>query len=140
MHSNDRPTFEKIYMTLATMFAERSSCARLQVGAVVTNLEQTMVLSVGYNGNYRGGPNCCDRKDVGNCGCIHAEANCLIKLNSKGYEKKILYVTHLPCPMCAKMIVNKGGFVKIYYGEDYRVEESKEIFKNSGIEVIKWQA
>lgn len=133
-----RPSFDDIYMRLALMFASRSTCNRLQVGSVVTNADGTMVLSVGYNGNYKGGSNCCDREDVGNCGCIHAEVNSLIKLNSKAYENKIIYVTHLPCAMCAKLIVNKGGFSKVIYKNEYRLDECKEIFRRAGIQLTKW--
>lgn len=137
----NRPRFEDIYMSLSQGFANRSTCSRLKVGCVITNSEFTMVLSVGYNGNAKGEPNKCDRDEPGNCGCIHAEVNALIKLNSKVSEKKIAFVTHLPCPMCSKLFINKGGFEKIYYINEYRISESKELLErhNIRVEKMEWQ-
>ena len=48
---NERPSFESIYMGLAEAMAERSTCSRLKVGAVITSTDYRKVLAVGYNGN-----------------------------------------------------------------------------------------
>ena len=79
-----RPKFETIYMNLACALAERSTCSRLKVGCVITSSDYSRVLAIGYNGNYPGGPNCCDSDEPGKSGCF--TANSLVTTN-KGKKK-----------------------------------------------------
>lgn len=65
-----RKSFEQIYMRLAQMMAERSTCARLHVGCVITSTDFRYVYGVGYNGNASGLPNGCDSEEPGKCGCF----------------------------------------------------------------------
>jgi dCMP deaminase len=132
-----RPPFEAIYMKLALMMAKRSTCERLQVGCVITTEDFSNVLGIGYNGNAKGFPNKCSRSTPGNCGDLHAEDNALLKVNSGPEIAKIAFITHQPCEMCAKRLVNKGGFKKVYYLNPYRLTEGLDVLKFAGIEVIK---
>jgi len=77
-----RPSFENVYMKLADELSKRSTCNRLQVGTVITSTDFRKVLSVGYNGNAAGLPNCCDRAEPGNCGCLHSEENAVINCDT----------------------------------------------------------
>jgi dCMP deaminase len=131
----ERPSFEKIYMDLAFRLAERSTCGRLKVGTVVTSTDFRKVLAVGYNGNASGLQNSCDREEAGNCGCLHSEENAVINCDSPRSTEKIVFVTHLPCVMCAKRLINLGGVQKIYYSKDYRLRDSLKIFEEVGISV-----
>ena len=80
-----RPISKKeLMMKFAEMIATRSTCKRLQVGTVITDWTMRSIRSYGYNGNYRGGPNTCDRSTPGNCGCIHSECNALINATERG--------------------------------------------------------
>ena len=74
-----RPPLYEVYMRMAEELAKRSTCARLQVGTVITNANLEHVVSIGYNGNARGFPNRCDSSEEGKCGCIHSEMNALVK-------------------------------------------------------------
>lgn len=123
---------KQIWMNTAKDLARRSTCKRLQVGCVITSLDLSQVYSVGYNGNYRGGPNVCDSKIPGSCGDIHSESNALIKVRVNDL-KKVMFVTTFPCKACSKLIVN-SGFSKIYYHNKYRLDESKSILKKSHID------
>ena len=69
----DRIPLYEVYMRMAEELAKRSTCARLQVGTVVTDQRLENVLAIGYNGNARGLPNKCDSTVPGSCGCIHSE-------------------------------------------------------------------
>src|SRR4030081_2414413 len=71
----DRIPLEEVYMRMAEELAKRSTCARSQVGSVITTADLTQVLGIGYNGNARGLPNACDGTQPGLCGCIHSGAN-----------------------------------------------------------------
>ncbi|MDX1493850.1 MAG: hypothetical protein R3253_07325, partial [Longimicrobiales bacterium] len=53
----DRPPLFEVYMRMAEELAKRSTCARLQVGTVVTDAALENVVAIGYNGNARGFPN-----------------------------------------------------------------------------------
>ncbi len=133
----ERPSFEKIYMDLAFQLARRSTCRRLNVGTVITSKDYRKVLAVGYNGNASGLPNSCDRADEGNCGCLHSEENAVINCDSHRFIEKIVFVTHLPCVMCAKRLINLGGVQKIFYTQDYRSRDALTILSQSGIMVIR---
>lgn len=134
----DRPSFQHIYMDLARTMAKRSSCNRLQVGTIITSTDFRKVLAVGYNGNASGLHNGCDREEPGNCGCLHSEENAVINCDAPRAVEKIAFVTHLPCVMCAKRLINLGNVKKIYYGEDYRVQDSIKLFESVGIKVEKF--
>lgn len=121
---SNRPSFQQIYMRLALALAERSTCSRLRVGTVITSTDFRKVLAVGYNGNATGLPNCCDRNEPGNCGCLHSEENAVINCDSPRYVNKLVFVTHLPCVACAKRLINLGGVRRVYYAKSYRSADS----------------
>ena len=133
----ERPSFINVFMKLADFLARRSTCSRLKVGAVVTSEHCDKVYGIGYNGNYAGGENKCDSDEPGNCGCLHAEENALLKVSEDRNKPKIMFLTHAPCKMCAKRIINKGGFIRVYYRKDYRSEEGIELLANNGISIVK---
>lgn len=132
----DRPSFDQIYMELARLMARRSTCARAHVGAVVTSFDSQRVLAVGYNGSYRGGPNECDSSTPGNCGCLHAEDNCLLKMDFNDPVEKKIYVTNFPCRSCSKRIVN-AGIKHLIYDQEYRDMSGLTILVHADIRVSK---
>src|SRR5258708_3487954 len=101
----DRIPLEEVYMRMAEELAKRSTCARLQVGSVITTGDLTQLLGIGYNGNAPGLPNRCDSDQPGNCGCLHSEQNALIKSGAQ-LPGKLMSVSASPCVMCAQMIRN----------------------------------
>ncbi|MBN2526493.1 MAG: hypothetical protein JXR76_08865 [Deltaproteobacteria bacterium] len=134
---DERPSFEQVYMNFAEAIARRSSCTRLQVGTVITTPDYRKVLSIGYNGNAAGLPNGCDRDEPGNCGCLHSEENAVINCDSPRHVQKIIFVTHLPCAMCAKRIINLGNVIRVIYKNDYRKRDSIRIFREGRISLFR---
>jgi dCMP deaminase len=130
-----RPTFEEIYLNLANSLAQRSTCRRLNVGTVITSTDFRKVLAVGYNGNASGLANACDRDEEGNCGCLHSEENAVINCDSPRSVEKYVFVTHMPCSMCAKRLINLGNVKRVFYGFDYRNRNSLTLFESVGIPV-----
>lgn len=121
-------------MRVAFLTAERSTCKRLQVGAVFADPSlETFV--VGYNGGYKGGPNGCrgDHKTPGGCGCIHAEVNAVAKANR---GPKYAFITHAPCAVCSALLVN-ADVRKVFYALDYRSSVGLELLTEAGIEVVR---
>jgi len=128
-----RPQFDEIFMQFAWMISKRSTCQRLQVGCVITSIDHRYVYAIGYNGNATGLTNCCDSNKPGQCQCIHAESNACINCTTDRSKPKLVYVTHLPCVMCAKSLINLGGVQSISYDQDYRIKDSLDVFKQTNI-------
>ena len=128
-----RPSFESIYMQLAQMLSKRSTCSRLQVGAVITSTDFREIYAVGFNGGPVGGFNECQSLSPGQCLHTHAEDNATNFAPAR--VPKVMFVTHQPCAACAVRIVNKLGFEKIYYLEPYRDIRGLEILAQAGIPV-----
>lgn len=119
-------------MAIARTIAARSCDPRLKVGAIVVSSDNTQMLSGGYNGNYAGGPNEHESPEPGQSGFIHAEINALIKLDFNFSKEKHMYLTHSPCRMCAKCIINVG-ITCVTYGEAYRDPSGVELLTGAGV-------
>ena len=130
-----RITKEQLMMIFAIHVKTRSTCQRNQVGAVIVDKSLRHIKGWGYNGSYSGGPNKCESKEPGNCGCVHGECNSLI--NSRFRESKdVMFTTTSPCLSCTKMIIN-AGIQAVYYHSEYRDSSGLKLLKKSGIRVIR---
>lgn len=129
------PLFE-VYMRMAEELAKRSTCARLQVGTVVTDARLENVLAIGYNGNARGLPNRCDSAVPGSCGCIHSEMNALVKAPGSARDK-VVFVSASPCVMCAKLIIN-SGVTHVFYRKAYRDPSGIETLAAGGVTPVAY--
>ncbi len=127
MQKIDKPSFNEIYMNLASDLAGRSHCVRAQVGAVLT--KDTRIISIGYNGPPPGTHNCdeewpetgCDRDSKGSCSlALHAEENAILYAvkNGSKIEGATLYTTLSPCIACARLILS-SGIREVFYRDSY---------------------
>jgi dCMP deaminase len=110
-HKRDqRPSWDQYFMTITQQVAERSTCLRAKVGAVI--VRDRSILATGYNGSPAGLPHCLD---VGcliyeskhpdgevelNCyRTIHAEINAITQAARNGapIRDADIYVTHTQC-------------------------------------------
>lgn len=134
-----RAGWNEYFMGIAHQAATRSTCTRKKVGAVI--VRDKTVLSTGYNGSIRGLPHCEDvgcMMEDGHCvATVHAEANAIIQAAKNGVavDRAELYTTASPCWGCFKLIAN-SGIRRIYFGEFYRDERSREVAARLGIELI----
>jgi dCMP deaminase len=133
----DRIPLYEVYMRMAEELAKRSTCARLQVGTVVTDARLENVLAIGYNGNAKGLPNRCDSTVPGNCGCIHSEVNALVKAPG-GQRDKVVFVTDSPCVACAKLMIN-SGVTHVYFRRRYRDPSGVELLEQAGIIPVHYE-
>ncbi len=127
-----RPTWDEIWANFAKNIASRSIDPKHKVGAIVVNSENTQVLSIGYNGDHKGGPNSRDSLEVGKSGFIHAEINALIKCDYNNPANKKMYVTLSPCDVCAKAIIN-AGIEEVIYLERYEQSNGIDILIDAGV-------
>ena len=132
-----RPEWDDIWMSVAHTISQRSVDPRYQVGAIIVSDDNTQLLALGYNGNYKGGPNTVESLNPGESGLIHAEQNALIKLDYNNPKRKKMYVTLSPCSHCAKMIVN-ANIEEVVYAEEYRDTTGIDIMKTAGVSVRRF--
>jgi dCMP deaminase len=124
-------------MGIAHIVAERSTCDRLMVGAVLSR--DGRVLSTGYNGVPSGMPHCnhyADRSEP--ClSTVHAEANAIVFAARHGVstQDSVMHVTHSPCMVCARLIIN-AGIVSVVWGTPYRDVAPLELLEQAGVGVI----
>lgn len=142
-----RPTWDETWMRVAHAVAERSLCSRRKVGAVIVSATNRVV-STGYNGPPAGmawASDCstfCPRannktEDYDNCVAIHAEANALLFAPRDSFEGGTIYVTHICCYSCAKLIANSGlSRVVIQFENSSRdFSNAKYLLLDSGLRV-----
>ena len=130
-----RKSWDSVWSDFATSIAERSCDPKFKVGAVIVTDDNTQVLSVGYNGDHKGGSNERDSLDHGKSGFIHAEVNALIKMDFNNPKRKVMYLTHSPCAVCAKCIIN-ANIEEVVYLNLYKKDTlGVSLLKDSGINV-----
>jgi len=132
-----RPTWDEVWMNIAREVSRRSADEKYKVGTVIVTGDNTQVLSLGYNGDHAGGPNCRESDTPGESGFIHAEMNALIKLDYNNLKPRTMYITLSPCRMCAKAIIN-ARIQEIVYDVEYRDTTGIEILRMAGIKVRKY--
>ncbi|MEA3442346.1 MAG: dCMP deaminase family protein [Chloroflexota bacterium] len=140
-----RPDIDEYFLKIASVVAERSTCLRHHVGAVA--IRDKHILATGYNGAPAGLKDCLElgclrdelhiesgtRQEI--CRAIHAEQNVIIQaaLHGISLAGATVYVTHSPCILCAKMLVNAKIKRFVTFGS-YADDSFKELFKEAGIE------
>jgi dCMP deaminase len=136
---NMRPSWDEYFLNIAHEVAQRSTCERAQVGAVI--VKEKRILTTGYNGSPRGLPHCTEvgcLMDNGHCiRTLHAEQNAIIQAALHGVitEGATIYVTHQPCFICAKTIIN-AGISKIVYDREYQDDRSIDFLDQAGVNLV----
>jgi dCMP deaminase len=119
--------WREYFTDIVELVAQRSSCCRRQVGAVL--VKNNRIIATGYNGTPQGMLNCneggcprcnnavgSDPSTLGECLCVHAEENALIQSALAGVspDGSVLYVTDSPCLHCCKLLVS-AKIKKVFY-------------------------
>ena len=136
-----RPTWDEYFICAAILMASRSACERLHVGCVIVSggEHKNRIVAAGYNGFLPGAPHSSCVRDGHEQATVHAEQNALIQAARMGVSVygATMYVTYSPCIICARLLIN-AGIVRVIYRYDYPDEFSKEILKEAGVELIKF--
>ncbi|MBQ8426286.1 MAG: dCMP deaminase family protein [Clostridia bacterium] len=144
--------WDERFMNLAETVADWSSCFQTNrhVGAVV--VKDKRILTTGYNGASSGIESCAERgeclrrvKNIASgtmqevCYAVHAEQNAIIQAAKLGVslEGATMYVTHQPCVICTRMIIN-SGVKKVIYKNGYPDDFALELFAQSDVKLIKY--
>lgn len=153
-----RPSREELLVETAFVWAKRSTCSRLQVGAVIQR--DGRILTQGYNGAPSGMPHCdhecdCNPRQVmslpdlfhdDECNSqqpctisMHAEANAIAFAArwGVGLTNSEIVVTHQPCLACAMLIVN-SGIRAVTYVLPYRLKDGINLLGEAGLRVEQY--
>ena len=140
-----RPDWDTYFMDIAHVVKRRSNCSRRDVAALI--VQDRRIISTGYNGTPSGIKNCfeggCPRcasntpsgERLGECICVHAEANAIIQAACYGVALRgaTLYCTDSPCLLCATMIVT-AGIKEVVFESSYRFSaQAARLLKTAGI-------
>jgi dCMP deaminase len=143
-----RPGWNEYFMEMAVLTARRSTCLRRQVGAAI--VKDRHIVATGYNGAPRGLKHCAERGGCIResmkvpsgerhelCMALHAEQNAIIQAATLGQsiEDATIYITHQPCVICAKMIIN-AGIRRIIVKEGYPDQLSVDILAEAGLRIV----
>lgn len=148
-------------MKVAHAFAERSTCDRAHVGAVI--MVQGRIIATGYNGAPAGMPHCdhtctCvfsadpafDVARVGHhptcpqakpCGvAVHAEANAIAFAAKYGVstDGAELLTTMAPCYNCSQLIIN-AGISAVHFDQPYRIRDGLELLEAADVRVFNFR-
>ena len=159
--TRDRISRDTMFIKICQVVAQRSTCWRSQVGAVI--VKEGRVISMGYNGPVSGMPACEEieprvrydmdhgklpiwmEEEIRQKVCmgpsctrsLHAETNAIAFAARAGVsvEGCTMYCTMSPCINCAKVIVN-SGIKKLVYMKEYRDTSGLDLLKSAGITVV----
>lgn len=126
------------FVGILNQIAQLSTSSQLKVGAIAVHKKFQKIASFGYNGSYPGAPinpetgTEEDSLNPGLSGFIHAEVNMVAKFREHNPEDYIIILSHSPCTVCTKVLVN-AGFKYIYWVNLYRETSHLSILSNYGI-------
>lgn len=156
---DNRPSTDWVLMQTAFAWAEKSTCPRAQVGAVVSR--DGRGFSSGYNGAPKGMKHCdhsCDciyrglsyeilnsdhepkcRSQIPCKNVVHAEANAIAfaARHGVGTDGADIHCTRIPCMSCAGLIIN-AGIQRVVWYEEHRDMDGLLRLGEAGVEVIRW--
>jgi dCMP deaminase len=138
-----RPSWDEYFLKMAGVCAERATCDRKHVGAVI--VRDNHPIATGYNGAPPGLPHCDEvghllREVDGRPSChraTHAEQNAILTAARFGHrtEGATIYVTAQPCLNCAKAIIT-AGIRRVVWSEGYPDPVSLDFLQEAGIELV----
>lgn len=139
-----RISLEAIFMKTAQLFADRSTCKRARVGAVI--VKNNRIISTGYVGSPPGLDHCLTDdciidKNTGGCiRTIHAEMNAIAWAAREGLNiyKSTLYTTLSPCLDCSKIIIS-AGIQAVVYLTLYRDQQGLDLLKSAEISLKQYR-
>jgi dCMP deaminase len=108
--------------------------------------EHNQVIASGYNGSPRGLEHCdevgCSLDTDGHCvRALHAEENAIIQCATTGVATSgsTMYVTHSPCPRCARIIV-QAGIIRVVYKVAYKgAWNTMDLLKKANVKLELWE-
>lgn len=132
-----KPALVKVFADFARGLKGLSKCHDKQVACLICSGDLKQVYSIGING----GPSrdsdleCLCESNQTKYSCIHAEANALVKLQTRDAHK-VMICTYSPCLQCASMIINEPcGFDAVLFMDLHHDYSAVKLLLHHGIQV-----
>lgn len=138
MHNERKTKKIKVFTGFVSDIADLSVSQTLKVGAMAVKADFSKIGSFGYNGSYTGAsinPSTGGEEESlesGSSGFVHAEMNLIAKFRERDPENYIVLLTHSPCDICMKLIIN-SGFRYVFWEKEYRVTSHLSVLEGLGI-------
>ena len=150
MTNSNRENIHEYYIKMTDLVASRSTSPHRKVGAVL--VKDSRVIATGFNGAPKGLPHetktSCPREKLKRqgkiqsgeryelCTEVHAEINAIIQCAIYGVSCKnaILYVSTVPCMLCARAIIN-ARISAVFIKEDTLPTNGRKILEQAKIPI-----
>lgn len=136
---NDRKIKKiEVFTDFVSQISQLSVSQTLKVGAMAVKIDFSKIGSFGYNGSYTGArinPGTGGEEESltsGHSGFVHAEMNLVAKFHETDPENYIVLLTHSPCDICMKLIIN-SGFRYVFWKKEYRMTDHLSILGEVGV-------
>jgi dCMP deaminase len=135
-----RTSKDRVYLDMARVLAQRSTCLDKQVGCVITNSDN-VIIATGYNGAPRGVIHCTDKgycvkekfDDPYECPSAHAEQNALLQCRVPE-QIYTVYVTLSPCISCIRIIMNTPCS-RIVFQNEHKHTYARDMWEGAWIQL-----
>ena len=149
MCQQKRLEWDRYFLKICRVVAERSTCTRARVGAVV--VRDRLILTTGYNGSPAGHPHCTEvgclvvkslnpeGQEEENCiRTIHAEINAIAQAAKNGVTIKgaDIYIPPRPCMHGLTVLLTVGNQL-ICYEKEYKLERVAWLLEPRPVEMVK---
>lgn len=122
----------KVFVDHLQNIASLSESSRLKVGAIAVkkNFQRDVF---GYNGTISNAPihdetgTEEESLEPGKSGFVHAEMNLITKFREDDPENYVILLTHSPCSVCAKLLLN-AEFRNVFWLEEYRETSHLDLY------------
>ncbi len=144
-HHDGRWSMDEVFLRICQVLAERTSCLRRKLGAVV--VKDGQITGVGINGAPKGLPQCasvgCVRATqniasgtrIEVCRGVHAEQNALLQAGISGSKGGILYTNGFPCEVCAKLCI-QAEISRVVVSGDYPDQRGLKLLRQAGVDLV----
>lgn len=143
--------WDERFMAMAEMVGSWTNCIRAdrKVGAVI--VKDNSILGIGFNGAPAGLKSCAERGECIRqkmkiqsgthqeiCYAVCAEQNAISQAirNNRDLSGATIYISHTPCAICARWIINVG-IKRVVYKAEYTDKFSFELLKEAGVTLQK---
>lgn len=140
-----RWSVDEVYLHICHVLAERSTCLRRKLGAVI--VKDGRIVGTGVIGAPKGLSQCAtagcirDKERIASgtrldvCRGVHAEQNALLQAGLVECRGAVLYMNGFPCATCAKLCI-QAELDRIVISGDYPDRSGLSLLLQSGIEVV----
>ncbi len=139
MPKNLKRTVEKVevFEEILQKISSLSTSSSLKVAAIAFRRDFKNIAAFGYNGSFKNAEINTETGteeeslEPGKSGFVHAEMNMIAKFREQDSENYAVFLTHSPCTVCAKLLIN-ADFKFVYWLNEYReTAHLDKYFKNN---------